>query len=88
MIITMNANATREHIENVENIIESYGYTVHPIHGSNRTVLAQGDERVRKGFERLVSQPLRIRLSNPPSLQISMSRGSQRHHSSGYKNRN
>jgi 3-deoxy-7-phosphoheptulonate synthase len=60
VIITMNANATREHIENVENIIESYGYTVHPIHGSNLTVLAAvGDERGKEGlFERLVSQPL------------------------------
>lgn len=60
MIITMNANATREHIENVENIIESFGYTVHPIHGTNLTVLAAvGDERGKEGlFERLVSQPL------------------------------
>ncbi len=60
MIITMNSNATKEDIENVESIIEDFGYTVHPIHGTNLTVLAAvGDERGKAGlYERLSSQKM------------------------------
>jgi len=56
----MNSNATKEDIENVEAVIEDLGYSVHPIHGTNLTVLAAvGDERGKEGlYERLVSQPL------------------------------
>ncbi|HPO99736.1 MAG TPA: 3-deoxy-7-phosphoheptulonate synthase [bacterium] len=60
MIIQMNPNATREHIANVEAIIEEAGYTVHPIYGTHLTVLAAvGDERGKEGlYERLLSQPM------------------------------
>ncbi|MBI1389205.1 MAG: 3-deoxy-7-phosphoheptulonate synthase [bacterium] len=58
MIITMNPNARKEDIENVERLIEDFGYTVHPIHGTNLTVLAAvGDERGKEGlYDRLSSQ--------------------------------
>ncbi len=58
MIITMHTNASKEEIEHVELIIEEAGYTVHPIYGTNLTVLAAvGDERGKAGLhERLVSQ--------------------------------
>lgn len=60
MIITMNPNAAKEDIENVESLIEEFGYTVHPIYGTNLTVLAAvGDERGKSGLsERLSSQPM------------------------------
>lgn len=59
MIITMYSHASSEQIENVKKIIEEAGYTVHPIYGTNLTVLAAvGDERGKTGlFERLISQP-------------------------------
>ncbi len=59
MIITMNPNASKEDIENVENLIREFGYSVHPIYGTNLTVLAAvGDERGKSGLsERLQSQP-------------------------------
>lgn len=55
----MNPEATQQEIENVENIIAEAGYTVHPIHGTNLTVLAAvGDERGKEGLsERINSQP-------------------------------
>jgi len=55
----MHSNASKEDIENVEKIIEEVGYTVHPIYGTNLTVLAAvGDERGKEGlFDRLISQP-------------------------------
>lgn len=58
VIITMNLDATQEEIENVETIIEEAGYSVHPIQGSNLTVLAAvGDERGKDGlYERISSQ--------------------------------
>ena len=60
MIITMNPNASRDDIENVESLIEEFGYTVHPIYGTNLTVLAAvGDERGKSGLsERIESQPM------------------------------
>ena len=55
----MSPEATTEEIESVESIIEDAGYSVHPIHGTNLTVLAAvGDERGKEGlYERLYSQP-------------------------------
>ena len=55
----MNPNASPQDIENVENVIESAGYTVHPIYGTNLTVLAAvGDERGKENLhDRLLSQP-------------------------------
>ncbi len=60
VIITMNPNATKEDIENVETMIEEAGYTVHPIYGTNLTVLAAvGDERGKENlYDRLTSQPM------------------------------
>ena len=60
VIIQMNPNAGREHIENVEALIEEAGYSVHPIYGTHLTVLAAvGDERGKEGlYERLISQPM------------------------------
>lgn len=59
MIIQMNPNASQEEIKNVEALIEEAGYSVHPIYGTNLTVLAAvGDERGKVGLsDRLVSQP-------------------------------
>ncbi len=59
MIITMQSTASKAEIESVEQIIEEGGYTVHPIYGTNLTVLAAvGDERGKEGlYERLLSQP-------------------------------
>lgn len=59
MIITMHAGATKEEISNVEKLIEDYGYQVHPIYGTNLTVLAAvGDERGKEGlYDRMISQP-------------------------------
>ncbi|MGC9328735.1 MAG: 3-deoxy-7-phosphoheptulonate synthase, partial [Candidatus Hinthialibacter sp.] len=59
MIIQMNQNATPDEIKNVETMIEEAGYSVHPIHGSNLTVLAAvGDERGKVSlYDRMVSQP-------------------------------
>jgi 3-deoxy-7-phosphoheptulonate synthase len=55
----MNPNASKAEIASVEQIIEAVGYTVHPIYGTNLTVLAAvGDERGKEGlYERLISQP-------------------------------
>ncbi|MBD3268070.1 3-deoxy-7-phosphoheptulonate synthase [bacterium] len=60
MIITMNPNASGEEIQSVEKIIQEAGYQVHPIYGTNLTVLAAvGDERGKEGlFETLTSQPM------------------------------
>lgn len=59
MIITMKTTADENDIKNVESLIESAGYTVHPIYGTNLTVLAAvGDERGKAGlFDRISSQP-------------------------------
>lgn len=59
MIITMQTGASKEEIKNVEKIIEDYGYKVHPIYGTNLTVLAAvGDERGKEGlYDRITSQP-------------------------------
>lgn len=59
MIIQMNPGATPDQIRNVETLIEEGGYSVHPIYGTNLTVLAAvGDERGKEGlYERLISQP-------------------------------
>ena len=59
MIIQMKTKASKEDIKNVENLIEEAGYTVHPIYGTNLTVLAAvGDERGKEGlYDRMLSQP-------------------------------
>lgn len=59
MIIQMNPNASRDDIKNVEQMIADAGYSVHPIYGTNLTVLAAvGDERDKVGlYDQLVSQP-------------------------------
>ena len=56
----MNPNATDKEIQSVENIIEEAGYQVHPIYGTNLTVLAAvGDERGKAElFEQINSQPM------------------------------
>jgi len=55
----MNTNASKEDIKNVEKMIEDAGYSVHPIYGTNLTVLAAvGDERGKVGlYDHLISQP-------------------------------
>ena len=59
MIVTMEPGAPAEQIQQVEKLIEDHGYQVHPIYGTNLTVLAAvGDERDKPGVaERLRSQP-------------------------------
>jgi 3-deoxy-7-phosphoheptulonate synthase len=60
VIITMNPNASDKEIKSVEQIIGEAGYQVHPIYGTNLTVLAAvGDERGKVGlFDQLSSQPM------------------------------
>lgn len=55
----MKSDASAEAIANVEQVIEEAGYSVHPIRGTNLTVLAAvGDERGKEGlYDRLSSQP-------------------------------
>lgn len=59
MIITMSPQATSDEIDNVETLIAEAGYSVHPIYGTNLTVLAAvGDERGKEDlYDRLSSQP-------------------------------
>ncbi len=59
MIITMQTGASKDEISNVEMLIKDYGYDVHPIYGTNLTVLAAvGDERGKEGlYDRMISQP-------------------------------
>jgi 3-deoxy-7-phosphoheptulonate synthase len=56
----MNSNASEQEIKSVEKIIQEAGYQVHPIYGTNLTVLAAvGDERGKVGlFEKLTNQPM------------------------------
>ena len=79
MIITMEPGAPREQVEQVEKLIEESGYQVHPIYGTNLTVLAAvGDERDKPGVaERLRSQPgvLKVELILPPYKLVSLSPG-------------
>lgn len=79
MIITMVPGATKEQIEQVEKVIESFGYQVHPIYGTNLTVLAAvGDERDKPNVvERLRSQDgvQKVELILPPYKLVSRDPG-------------
>jgi len=54
MIIVMQKGASKRDIENVEKEIENFGYKVHPIYGTERTVIgAIGDERGKARLQAL-----------------------------------
>jgi len=52
MIIVMKKNATEAQIENVINWVESVGYTTHPSHGVEQTIIgAVGDNRGKENLK-------------------------------------
>ncbi|HOM29793.1 MAG TPA: 3-deoxy-7-phosphoheptulonate synthase [Deltaproteobacteria bacterium] len=58
MIISMKKGATKEQIEHVKTLIESFGYRVHESVGAERTLLgAIGDERGKERLTCLEAQP-------------------------------
>ena len=58
MIIVMQKGASKRDIENIEKEIESFGYKVHPIYGTERTVIgAIGDERGKARLQALETSP-------------------------------
>jgi len=58
MIIVMQKGASKRDIENVEKEIENFGYKVHPIYGTERTVIgAIGDERGKARLQALETSP-------------------------------
>ncbi len=58
MIIVMQKGASKRDIENIEKEIENFGYKVHPIYGTERTVIgAIGDERGKARLQALETSP-------------------------------
>jgi len=58
MIIVMQSGASKREIQDVEHEIEKFGYKVHPIYGTERTVIgAIGDERGKSRLQKLQTSP-------------------------------
>ncbi|RLD10606.1 MAG: 3-deoxy-7-phosphoheptulonate synthase [Chlamydiae bacterium] len=58
MIIVMQKGASKRDIENIEKEIQHFGYRVHPIYGTERTVIgAIGDERGKAQLQALETSP-------------------------------
>jgi len=58
MIIVMQKGASKRDIENIEKEIQHFGYRVHPIYGTERTVIgAIGDERGKARLQALETSP-------------------------------